>query len=195
MKTRAHLRVQWTALWDIFFLWYLQKSHLMMIDSSFEPSPCGHLRNCSGFAFLPCPSLRAALKHAEVHLAHTHRHVKSTHLLKMDSYTCRLPLKCVWIFIKHLILSFFYSWVFFRGVPFRSCLFLPLEPKAAVGGLLYSVRVVYCPLTDCGGEGERAEQVDGQTERYEMMVGGREWCTVGKCILWFTSRSCFLIRE
>lgn len=54
----------------------------------------------------------------------------------------------------------------------RSCV-VPLEPKAAVRGLLYSVRVVIAlSLTVCGWEGERAEQVDSQIVCYEMMVGG-----------------------
>lgn len=54
--------------------------------------------------------------------------------------------------------------------------FFTLEPKAAVRGLLYSVRVVIAlSLTERGregGRGRRAEQVDGQIVCYEMMAGG-----------------------
>ena len=48
--------------------------------------------------------------------------------------------------------------------------FFTLEPKAAVRGLLYSVRVVIALSLTEGGS--RAEQVDGQIVCYEMMVGG-----------------------
>lgn len=50
--------------------------------------------------------------------------------------------------------------------------FFTLEPKAAVRGLLYSVRVVIALSLTERGRGRRAEQVDGQIVCYEMMAGG-----------------------
>lgn len=97
----------------------------------------------------------------------------------MDLYTCRT---------SRFGFSSFRSEPFFFLIYDSSCrwglrslllsgrAFFTLEPKAAVRGLLYSVRVVIAlSLTERGregGRGRRAEQVDGQIVCYEMMAGG-----------------------
>lgn len=93
----------------------------------------------------------------------------------MDLYTCRT---------SRFGFSSFRSEPFFFLIYDSSCrwglrslllsgrAFFTLEPKAAVRGLLYSVRVVIALSLTERGRGRRAEQVDGQIVCYEMMAGG-----------------------
>lgn len=59
----------------------------------------------------------------------------------------------------------------------------PIEPKAVVRGVLYSVGVVIALSLTVRGRGRRVEPVDSQILYYGRMVGGRECCTVEKGII------------